>query len=142
LRSELKDAFQRRLDAAPMRPDLTARVAQRVAEPGPRREPLALATAMAVVLMIAVVGTFLYVSISQRSRSTPATSPTPVVSPTPVPSVRPSPATPAPRFQPYSYLRSNANAGFITTGPDGAPWFTEAGPPTNYIARVSTSGTI
>ena len=101
-----------------------------------------LATALAVVLMIAVVGTFLYVSSAQRTRSTPATQPTPVVSPTQAPSAPPGPAAPAPRFQPYSYLRANANAGFMTTGPDGAVWFGEAGPPTNYIARISSSGTI
>src|SRR5439155_16856826 len=141
-RSELKDAFQRRLDAAPMRPDLGASVAQRVAEPRPRREPLALATALAVVLMIAVVGTFLYVSSAQRTRSTPASPSTPVVSPTQAPSAPSTPAAPAPRFQPYSYLRSNANAGFMTTGHDGAVWLGEAGPPTNYIARISSTGAI
>src|SRR2546427_11672039 len=90
-RSELKEAFQRRLDAAPMRPDLTARAAQRIAEPGPRREPLALATAMAVVFMIAVVGTFLYGSSSQRTHRTPATSPPPTASPAPPPSRPPPP---------------------------------------------------
>ena len=146
LRSELRDAFQRRLDAAPMRPDLTARVAQRIAEPGPRREPLALATALAVVFMLAVVGTLLYLSNSKPSRSTPATSPAPTASPSPsaTPSPAPSPGAtqPAPRFQPYSFLRANANAGFIATGPDGGLWFGEAGPPTTYVARVSTAGTI
>ena len=41
-----------------------------------------------------------------------------------------------------STFLTGANAGFIATGPDGAPWFSESGPPTNYIARVSSSGTI
>lgn len=139
LRSDLKGAFQRRLDAAPMRADLVARVAQRVAEPGPPRQPLALATALAVLLMIAVVGTLLYVTTSQRHHSTPSHQPTPAVSPTLTPSTPPS--TPA-RFQPYSYLRANANAGFPTAGPDGGIWFGEAGPPTNYVARVGPTGTI
>src|SRR2546427_6667240 len=100
-----REAFQRRLDAAPRRPDLPAGGAQRIAERGPRREPLALATAMAVVFMIAVVGTFLYVSSSQRTHRTPATSPPPTASPAPTPSGPPAPSAPSPRFQPYSYLR-------------------------------------
>ena len=110
LRSELRGAFQRRLDAAPMRPDLVARAAQRVAEPRPPRQPLALATALAVLLMVAVVATLLYVTTSQRSRSTPANHSTPAVSPSLIPSSAPSPV-PA-RFQHYPYRWAYADAGF------------------------------
>ena len=98
LRSELRGAFQRRLDAAPMRPDLVARAAQRAAEPRPPRQPLALATALAVLLMVAVVATLLYVTTSQRSRSTPANHSTPAVSPSLIPSSAPLEATYGTKF--------------------------------------------
>ena len=73
VRSEIRDAFARRLARAPMSPDLPERVSQRVAGRGQLRRQLRLATAVTVLLAVAAVGTLLYVVASRRPQSQPAT---------------------------------------------------------------------
>jgi hypothetical protein len=91
VRSEIRDAFARRLARAPMSPDLPVRVAERVTARG-RRHLLRLATVVAVLLAVAVVGTLLYVLASRppQSLSQPATRVMPFVTPSTFPTEMPT----------------------------------------------------
>jgi hypothetical protein len=89
VRSEIRDAFARRLAQAPMSPDLPVRVAERVSARG-QRHPLRLATAVAVLLAVAVVVTLLYVVASQRPQSQPAVRVMPFVTPSILPTETPT----------------------------------------------------
>jgi hypothetical protein len=91
VRSEVRDAFARRLARAPMSPDLPVRVAERVTARGQRRQ-LRLATAVAILLAVAVVGTLLHVVASHPPPSGPAVRVMPFVTPSTFPTETPTPA--------------------------------------------------
>jgi hypothetical protein len=96
VRSEIRDAFARRLARVPMSPDLPVRVAERVTARG-QRHPLRLATAVAILLAVAVVATLIYVVASRPPLSQPSTRVMPFVTPSTFPTETPTLApTPTP----------------------------------------------
>lgn len=145
LRSDVRAAFQERLDRAPMAADLAERVASRVARPrSHRRLMLALVAVATVVLLVgAVGGGFL---AAHRRHPAPPMPPVPTARPTPVPTPSPSPTatptpTPAPQHTAPSYssvVISGYVAGNMLAAPDGSVWFTEV----NRIGRMAPDGQI
>lgn len=152
VRSEIRNVFARRLDRAPMSPDLPGRVAQHVARRA-QQPPLRFAAVVAVLLAVAVVGTLVYMVEGRRPHQRPATTPPPVatpsVLPTETPTLAPTPstsATPAPtsaalRITAYRLPDQNAGVGSIAWSPDGALWFTTQGS-TGAIGRLDASGAV
>lgn len=116
-RTEIRGAFQRRLDAAPMAPDLRRRAANRAQ----RHRPLLLAeaAAIAIALLSPVVLTSMAGHLPQVAR--PVTAPR--LSSSPTPSAAPA-AAGAPKFTSYA-LPAGTMVADIVVGPDGAVWFTD-----------------
>jgi virginiamycin B lyase len=142
-RSEIRNAFARRLARTPMSPDLPGRVAQHVAGGG-QRPPLRFAAAVAVLLAVAVVGTLVYTAESRRPPARPATAPPPSATPSILPTGTPTLATTPSaslRITAYRLPDQNAVVESIAWGPDGALWFTMQGS-TGAIGRLDASGAV
>ena len=150
IRSEIKEAFARRIDAAPMSPDLAVRVAEHVSR-RPQEKQLRFATAVAVLLATGTVGTLLYLLTASHRQPQPAATPPPVVTTSPTPSETPAPTPsatatatppPGPRITTLR-LQDSTNPAGLVWGPDGALWlamqngFAQAG----GIERLNAGGT-
>ena len=147
-RLEIKDAFARRIDAAPMSPDLAVRVSEHVAR-RPHRPPLRFATAVAVLLATATIGTLLYLVTASHRQPAPVVTPLPVVTPSSAPSETPAPtpsptatttASAGPRITTFPLPPSYVGPSDVTWGPDGVLWFTVSSPPAGLIERLDGAG--
>ena len=140
LRSEIRDAFERQLTGAPMNADLPGRVVERAARHA-RRPPLRLATAVAVLLALTVVGTLIFLRENMRPQPRPATTP-PVIAPSSVPMQTPAPvATPtAPPTPTEPRITS-----YPLTGISGMAWGGDGGlrlTQVTLVDRLDASGNI
>lgn len=142
LRNDVRDAFQRRLDAAPIAPDLRVRIEERATRRR-RHWAMPIAAVAAVLLAVLAGGTLVYVASHLRKEPAPVTTPTPhstpSANPTPTPTAAPTPtpsvAPAAPQFTRFPLVDRFGPAGMVV-GPDGALWYTDS----EKIVRIDAAG--
>ncbi|HEX4214417.1 MAG TPA: hypothetical protein VIA06_13965 [Candidatus Dormibacteraeota bacterium] len=144
LRTDIRAAFQKRLDRAPMAADFPERVARRVARPRSHRRLMVVLVAAAAIALLGVGGGVLLAAHRPHpvppARPVPTARPTPTpapsATPTPVPTATPTPRAAAPTYS--SVVLTGGAAGNMVVAPDGSVWF-GAG---DRIGRMAPGGQI